>query len=45
MSLTMRNTLSVVRGIAFLSAVCIGIPLVLLGYLGAVLTGMGWPAA
>ena len=45
MSLTMRNTLDVIRGIAFLGAVCIGVPLVLMGYLGAVLSGVGLPAA
>ena len=45
MSLTMRNTLDVIRGVLFLSAVCIGVPLVLMGYLGAVLTGIGLPAA
>jgi hypothetical protein len=44
MSVTMRNTLSLIRGVAFLSAVCIGVPVVLLGYLGAVLTGTGFPA-
>lgn len=45
MSLTMRNTLDLIKGIAFLSAVCIGVPLVLMGYLGTVLSGIGLPAA
>jgi hypothetical protein len=44
MSVTMRNTLSWIRGVAFLGAVCIGVPVVLLGYLGAVLAGTGFPA-
>ena len=45
MSGTMRNALSLIRGIAFLSAVCIGVPIVLIGYLGSVLTGSGFPIA
>jgi hypothetical protein len=45
MSLTMRTTLSVIRGFAFLSAVCVGVPILLLGYVGSVLAGVTFPAA
>lgn len=45
MSVTMRNTLDLIRGVLFLSAVCIGVPIVLLGYVGSVLAGTGFPAA
>ena len=45
MSLTIRTAINVARGVAFLSAVCIGVPVILLGYLGAVLTGSGLPVA
>lgn len=44
MSLILRTALSVLRDAVFLSAVCIGVPIMLLGYLSVVLTGVGSPA-
>ncbi len=44
MSLILRTALSVLRDAVFLSAICIGVPVMLLGYLSVVLTGVGSPA-
>ncbi len=44
MSLILRTALSVLRDAVFLSAICIGVPIVLLGYLSVVLTGVCSPA-
>ena len=44
MSLILRTALSVLRDAVFLSAVCIGVPIMLLGYLSVVLTAVGSPA-
>jgi hypothetical protein len=44
MSLILRTALSVLRDALFLSAICIGVPIMLLGYLSVVLTGVGSPA-
>lgn len=45
MSVTVRETLGLVGGLLFLSGICIALPIVLLGYLGSVLAGTGFPIA
>ncbi len=44
MSLTVRTALRVLRDAVFLGAICIGVPIVLLGHLSVVLTSVGSPA-